>query len=442
MERFWRKLKAYIVLPEMRLFWLFLPVIVAFFALSWIDIPGRLTEILTTAIFSLGAVIVFVSSMRLARSNLEVKVERNELWSIINNLRDGIIAYSTDFKILVFNNAAEAIFSMPASKVVGQAFPPKDSKDVAMMLLTQVMFPSLAPDAIVRSRPDDPIQIVDVSFENPRMEIRITTAKIIDPANKLLGFVKIVHDRTRELDVLRSKSEFVTVAAHQLRTPLNGITWALETIQHSKFNDQDRELVSSSLKAADKLLKIVNDLLDVAGIEGGRFGYHFETVELTGFIEKLLEEMAVVAEKYEVKVYFEKPAKNFTVTIDPARMSLAMNNILDNAVKYNTKNGEVTVKVAETPDSPYIKVSVTDSGLGIPPDDMKKMFSKFFRSQNAMRKETAGTGLGLYIARNIIMRHGGEIWLESELNRGTVVNFTIPTDPKLIPSKEIVYEEF
>lgn len=118
-----------------------------------------------------------------------------------------------------------------------------------------------------------------------------------------------------------------------------------------------------------------------------------------------------------------------------------MFNLLDNAIRYNIKNGEVILTVERLQDKPFIQVSVKDTGIGIPPESVKKIFNKFFRADNAIKAAPNGSGLGLYIVRNIIRRHGGEIWVESELNRGATFYFTLPIDQKLIPLKEVVYEE-
>ncbi|MBI3088996.1 MAG: ATP-binding protein, partial [Candidatus Colwellbacteria bacterium] len=140
---------------------------------------------------------------------------------------------------------------------------------------------------------------------------------------------------------------------------------------------------------------------------------------------------------YEVELYFDK-GKETTINtmIDAGRLGLAISNLLDNAIKYNVKNGTVTVKIERLTDKPYLQVSIKDNGIGIPPEEAPKLFTKFFRSENAARIETEGSGLGLYITKNIIERHGGAIWAESILGRGTTFYFTLPLDPKLIPPRE------
>lgn len=443
MKNLWKKFALYAALPEMRLLWLFLPVVLIVLVVDFLFLPFIWGLISFFLFILLSATVVF-NNLRLAKSNLEIKVERNTLSSLIGSLNDGVIAYDIDFKVLVFNRAAGAILQVPAAEVVGQTFSPEVARAIKSRLLAYAMFPSLAPIAVTRSQPDAPTQIADISLDNPQIELRVATTKIIDPAGKLLGFVKVIHDRTREVEVLKSKSEFISAAAHQLRTPLNSLAWAMETLtKESSLGDSARELISTSAKVTQKMLKIVNTLLDAAKIEEGRFGYQFESVELVAFLENILKEAAIFSREYKVNVYFEKPSEpSAVITADPAKLSMAFNNILDNAIKYNIENGTVTVKLERMADGPFMHISVSDTGIGIAGDDLKKLFTKFFRGGNAVAAQTDGNGLGMFITKNIVMRHGGKIWVESELNRGTTVHFTLPTDPKLIPQKEMVYEEY
>jgi len=441
LKRQWKKIILYAKLPEMRLFWFFLPFLIILLAINIFYLP-QLWIFVSLAIFLILGAIILVNNLRLARSNLEVKIERNELKSIIFNLRDGIIAYDPNFKILIFNRAAEEILSLKAQEVIGQYFSPERARETHFKLLSQVIFPSLAPMVVRQSEPGIYPQIIDLSFDEPKIELRVATDKIIDSNDQLLGFVKLVHDRTREIELLRSKTEFIAVASHQLRTPLTSIHWALESLVKENFEASQKELVNTALEASAKLLKTVNDLLDVSKIEEGKFGYEFENINIISFIEEFIAQMKDFAKQFNVKIYFQKPAEpSIALSVDPQKLSMVISNLLDNAIRYNVPNGQVIVAIERVKDQPYIKISVKDTGVGIPADEINKLFTKFFRAENIAKISQEGSGLGLYIAKNIIKRHGGEIWVESEINRGSTFYFTLPTDPKLIPPKEIVYGE-
>ncbi|MBI2514802.1 PAS domain-containing protein [Candidatus Wolfebacteria bacterium] len=441
MKSLLEKFALYSALPEMRLFWIFLPFLLILSGINYFYLPD-FWFLMSSVFFLILAAVIFFNNLRLARSHLEIKVERNELQSIILNLRDGLVAYDADFKVLIFNQAAESIFNIKAEEVIGQNFSPDRAKESRFKFLTQVFFPSLAPLVIQRSESGIFPQIIDISLDEPKMELRVTTDKIIDPAGRLLGFVKIVHDRTREVALLQSKSEFITVAAHQLRTPLTAVHWSLENLNNAKLAPDEKDLVASGLGASAKLLKTVNDLLDVSKIEEGQFGYQFENTNMVEFVEGVIGEARELAKQAGIEIYFQKSAESsIVISIDPAKLRIALINLLDNAVRYNVKNGQVIVALGRVKDEPYIEVAIRDTGVGIPPGEISRLFTKFFRAENAIKLAPEGSGLGLYIVKNIIRRHGGKIWVESEIDRGSTFYFTLPTDPRLIPSKEVVYEE-
>ena len=439
-NRVWNRFRLYAGLPEMRPFWFFLPFLLIILIVDVFYLPRSWT-VVSVVIFIILGVIILVNNLRLARSNLEIKIERNQLRSIISNLSDGVIAYDSNFKILIFNKAAEQIFSIPAERIVGQYFSPERTNEVDFRLFAQVIFPSLAPAVVRRSEGNNYPQVVDISFESPSLELRVTTDRIIDPAGQLLGFVKLIQDRTREIQLIRAKSEFIAVASHQLRTPLTSLHWALESLSQSVGDDQ-KEIASMALQSATKLSKTVNDLLDVSKIEEGKFGYHFENVNIVDFVEEIIKEVQDLAKVFNIKVNFQRPSESeIVLCIDQNKLRMAILNLLDNAIRYNVENGEVIVNLERVKDKPYLQISVKDSGVGIPPDAINKIFTKFFRSENVVKSHTEGSGLGLYIVRNIIRSHGGEIWAESELNRGSIFYFTLPTDSKLVPVKEMIYGE-
>ncbi len=441
LKHFSKNIKLYASLPEMRLFWVFLVIAAVILAITFFNLPANLAYAVLGLIIFLGLV-VFFAGLRLTTSNLEVKIERNEMKSIIQNLRDGIIAYDTNFKILVFNKAAEEIFGVPTEKVLGHAFSLDFAGKLQSKMLMQAMFPSLAESSVNKTEPASNVQVVDISFDNPEVELRVTTARIIDPGGNLLGFVKIIRDRTREVAILKSKSAFITVAAHQLRTPVNAIQWTMETLtKEDGLSAEGKLFIENGLKASTNLSQIVNDLLDVAKIEEGRFGYQFGEIDLVAFAEEVLKGVSSEALEYGINIYFDKPGDELVnIVADRERLQLAITNMLDNAIKYNVKNGSVTLGIKKLSDSPFVEIKIEDTGIGIPEENLSKLFTKFFRGENVLKIQTEGSGLGLYIAKNIIKRHGGDIKVESELNRGTAFYFTLPLDPALIPKKEEVFD--
>jgi two-component system sensor histidine kinase VicK len=281
-------------------------------------------------------------------------------------------------------------------------------------------------------------------FTDPQMELRVTTAPVTTDEGKILAFTKIIRDRTSQIIAIRSKNEFIAVASHQLQGPVTDINWALQSLGSAAgLDDSSKGIVENALLASQSLLRRIEDLLNIAKMEDGQFGYKFEDTDISDFIAKVLNEVLPAAQKAGVKVYFDRPSESLPrVMIDPKRLSLALVNLLENAIRYNVDNGEVTVKVDKMEGKPFVVISVKDTGIGIPPEAMEKLFNKFYRAENAQKHQTEGSGLGLYIAKGIVNAHGGQIWAESELNRGTTISFALPTDPNLVPRNEVSSEDF
>ena len=254
---------------------------------------------------------------------------------------------------------------------------------------------------------------------------------------QLYGFLKVIHNLTREENLKKIQADFITIAAHQLRTPLSGLSWIIESLLDTKLgslNDTQKDLLQKAKQAILQSIETVEDLLNAAQIEEGKFGFQFVRTDIQKLIEDVLQKLQPSAQKDNIKLIFyrpQPPVKPFIM--DPIRIKLVLEILVDNAIKYNVKNGEVRIRLRRLEDKPFLAVSVEDTGIGIAPKEMSKVFTKFFRSPRVVKKETTGTGLGLYLAKNIIQRHGGKIWVKSELNRGSTFTFTLPLDPSYIP---------
>ena len=223
-----------------------------------------------------------------------------------------------------------------------------------------------------------------------------------------------------------------------MRTPLSAVNWALQEIQSPNLPAEDKnEILLTGQKAARKLSSIVNDFLNLAKIEEGRFGYNFEEADLVDFIAIVVDEGQPIAQQNGINLFYERPQEGISATFDKQKIGIVLSNLIDNAIKYNVKNGQVVVSLRKKTDESMVEIAISDTGVGIKPEDVQKLFTKFFRSDTTVKMDTTGSGIGLYIARNIVRQHGGTIWAESTLGRGTTFTFTLPTDPSLIPSREV-----
>lgn len=225
------------------------------------------------------------------------------------------------------------------------------------------------------------------------------------------------------------KSEFVSVASHQLKTPLSEVSWKLELLM-AKYSqgltEKQHEILDSVNKSNDKMKRLVNDLLDVARIEQSNFYLGSESVDLN----KIVEEAAVDyrdlarAKGVEIEVSTDRFLPSFQG--DQRKLELMVGNLVSNAVKYMNKKGKVRIVSNFNPSKKQVQVCVEDNGVGIPDSQQKKIFEKFFRSDNVVKYQTEGTGLGLYIAKNIADKSGGDLWFESKENVGSKFCFILP----------------
>lgn len=438
MRKFLVSLKSFLKSKEARSFWVAIGFIFLLIILSLFTAEGVLRYINIALLLLVGG-ILFINSFKKIKSSTNLSLEQSLLDSIVKYLDDAVITYDQNFKILNFNKSAETLFQLKEVEIVGQNFSLQESsKNPKFSLLRQVIFPSLAPSIKKISKPGAYPQVVHLSFETPYLELQSITIPIQPDKGKPKAFVKIITDQTRQIAIVKSKNEFVTVASHQLRTPISAINWAFQELSKSNLSEKDRqEIFESGSKAAQKLSNIIKDFLNVAKIEEGRFGYNFEKIKVLPFIEDVVSQAAIVAKQHGINLYFEKPKQDYEITADKSKLGMVLSNLLENAIKYNVENGQVIVRVQKQQNKPFLQISVEDTGVGVKADEIDRLFSKFYRSESVTKKDTTGTGLGLYIAKNIIRQHGGQIWLESVFGRGSTFHFTLPTDPSLIPQREV-----
>ncbi|HCI05347.1 TPA: hypothetical protein DEX28_01225 [Patescibacteria group bacterium] len=439
------RLISYLNLKEMVLPKFFLAVFLIEAVIVFVWAPFFVALVITLASLVFLIWLVF-SALSLAKINFALRLEKNQNSAIINSLSEGVIAYDPSFNVWSMNDAAEIICGIRKEEVLNKKVSPDWANNEKLKVIATVIFPSLAPTLIKKTVASYP-QVVDISFSEPReLYLEVTTNQIFDGERNLLGFIKIIRDRSREIQLLRTKSEFITIAAHQLRTPLSGLHWAAESVVKGELgplNEQQKEVYQQNLEVIQKMIKLVDDLLDVSKIEEGKFGYQMEKADLISLVQEALGTYKEIAQKYGVKLIFYKPEVQLPlIKIDRAKITMAFQNLIDNAVRYNVENGEVRVRIEPLKDKPYLQVLIEDTGIGIPAEAIPRLFTKFFRAENTLKKETEGSGLGLFIARNIIKRHGGDISVKSIEKRGSTFSFILPVDETLIPPVEMSGDEF
>lgn len=353
------------------------------------------------------------------RIRVELEKERNKIKAIIDSLVDGLVVLDEQRKIDYLNPQAELLFGVKSENFKG--------KTIEQVLKHPILGQLIR---LIQSEKKESAIRKELALDKPEEKVlQVSTAPIVGQSGSILGLIIVLHDISREKLIERMKTEFVSITAHQLRTPLSSIKWVLKMLLEGDLGPvtkEQTEVLEQAYTSNERMISLINDLLNVARLEEGRFLYKFSRVSLVDLIKKSIDSLNMEAKKREIQLIFEKPKKTLPKIIaDAEKLQLVIQNLLDNAIRYTHPKGKVTVTLRQ-PKKNYLEVAVKDTGVGIPKNQQSRIFDKFFRADNVIKMQTEGSGLGLFISKNIVEKHGGKIWFESEENKGTTFYFTLP----------------
>jgi len=350
-------------------------------------------------------------------ARLRAVEERNKTLAIITNFTDGLLFFDKENKLSLINPVAEEYLSVKGMEVIGKS------------LSDLVEFPRLKP-IVGLLKKTTRIFRKEIKLEE-NLILEITTASV-KRGEEELGILVVLHDITREKLIEKMKTDFVSLAAHQLRTPLSAIKWTLRMLLDGdlgKITKEQREFLEKTYNSNERMIGLINDLLNVTRIEEGRYLYKLTPVSFEDVVKEVIENYKDQIKKKKIKFKFIGFSRKVPkIKLDVEKIKLAISNFLDNAIRYTPEKGKVIVSLQAT--DKEIRFSVEDSGIGIPKDQQNRLFTKFFRAANAIRTETEGSGLGLFISKNIIEAHGGKVGFKSEEGKGSTFYFTIPYKAK------------
>jgi len=337
----------------------------------------------------------------------------------INYLFDGLIIIDKSRVAREVNPKAEEMLGIQKGKVIGKVFPEKLKSSYFQNLIKVI-------SVMIEEGKQG---WKDIVIEQPRkLILRVTPIPIFNKKGKWTGYIFILHDVTREKEIDKIKSEFITVAAHKLRTPLSEVKWGMElliTDEKEQLSSNQRVILEDCYQANDRIIFEVNSLLEVSEIEKGLFKYKFRFESLEDIVAEVVQNMSKFAEKQGVSLKYQEPVESLPqVRIDKDRISTLIHSLLDNALKYTPKGGAVLIEIKKG--SNFLIFSIRDTGMGISISEQKWIFTKFFRSDRAIKIYTEGLGLNLFVAKNIIKKHKGEIWFASTEGQGTIFYFKLP----------------
>ena len=249
-------------------------------------------------------------------------------------------------------------------------------------------------------------------------EVKSKTGDMIRMNKELV----LANERLKELDKL--KSDFVSMVSHELKTPLAAMRTSAQVLEVADIaTETKREMLDIILRNIDRQTNLVNDLLDLSRIESGRMELKFERVSLDSVIADSIESVKQAASEEGIKLNVELPESLSSVKGDREKLTQVVINLLNNAIKFTPRSGEIRIKAREL--NGQVEVKVSDTGIGIPPEDLDSVFDKFYQVDSTLTREAGGTGLGLAICKGIIEAHNGHIMAESELGKGSTFVFTL-----------------
>jgi len=364
--------------------------------------------------------------IRLTQENLEQESKR--LHSILSYMTDGVLATNRRGKITMINDMAKKQLGVQKEEVLNKSILEllkiEDEYELRD-LITQI------PELMIDSQ--------DANGEY--LSLRVRFALVRRESGFISGLVAVLHDTTEQEKEERERRLFVSNVSHELRTPLTSVKSYLEALDEGALSEPVApDFIKVSLDETNRMMRMVTDLLHLSRIDNATSHLDVELINFTAFITFILnrfDKMRGSDEEKKYELVRDYPITSVWIEIDTDKMTQVIDNILNNAIKYSPDGGKITVTMKTTDDQMIL--SISDQGLGIPKQDLPRIFDRFYRVDRARSRAQGGTGLGLAIAKEIIKQHKGFIWAKSEYGKGSTFTIVLPYDKDAV--KEEVWED-
>ena len=348
---------------------------------------------------------------RLQEAQSTTEAERRKLASVLSNMTDGVIATDRKGKIILINEPAldllhetrESTLNRPIASVLG--------------LDQEYSFEDLI-------HMKDPVNL-DFSMSEARYILRANFSVIQKETGFVNGLITVLHDITEQEKIDMERREFVANVSHELRTPLTTMRSYLEALAEGAWRDENiaPTFLNVTQTETERMIRLVNDLLQLSKMDSQEYDLNLGFVEFNKFFTQIIDRFEM-SKSQNVEFIRLLPEKSYFVDIDTDKLTQVIDNIISNALKYSPDGGNI--RFGFTVHGNMLRVMISDDGMGIPKENVTKIFDRFYRVDRARARSMGGTGLGLAIAREMIEAHGGKIWAESEEGQGTTIFFTLP----------------
>ena len=364
--------------------------------------------------------------IRLTQENLEQESKR--LHSILSYMTDGVLATNRRGQIIMINDMAKRQLGVERDDALNQN----------ILELLKIEEEYELRDLITQS-PE--LMIYSQNVNGEYISLRVRFALIRRESGFISGLVAVLHDTTEQEKEERERRLFVSNVSHELRTPLTSVKSYLEALDEGALTEPVApDFIKVSLDETNRMMRMVTDLLHLSRIDNETSHLDVELINFTAFITFILNRFDKMKSQDEEKKYElmrDYPITSVWIEIDTDKMTQVIDNILNNAIKYSPDGGKITVNMKTTDDQMIL--SISDQGLGIPKEDLPKIFDRFYRVDKARSRAQGGTGLGLAIAKEIIKQHKGFIWAKSEYGKGSTFTIVLPYDKDAV--KEEIWED-
>ena len=360
-------------------------------------------------------------------TEIEIRDRQEQLNAILSSMAEGVIDIDNERRISLMNQAAGILLRTAPPEATGQEIKQilavyRDNQPLA--------YQDLPIEKAITERDIISIGLLDnlsVKAKNGRLfPIAMTIAPLL-AKGEISGAIILFRDITKDREIDQAKTEFVSLASHQLKTPLSAINWYSEMVLEEEvgpLNEKQKEYLKNLYDANRRMVELVNSLLNVSRIDLGAFAVEPAPTDFSAVADEVLTELKPQIGLKKLRLDKEYDKQVPSINADPKLLRIIFQNLLSNAVKYTAPNGVIGLALKKEGDNVLIRV--TDTGYGIPAADQGKIFTKLFRADNVRDKEAEGTGLGLYIVKAVVEAGGGRIWFDSLEGRGTSFFITLP----------------